>query len=398
MKKVIYLAAGKLFRMLREPRLFIMMLVLPLGFAYVTGSIETSGTSRIPIVITDLDKSLYSRNLAAELQQGFSYDVSLTDRGAALKEIQDNRALAAFVIPQGFAGDIEAGRTPRVELYTVAESGEVFAARSAFQSALNKVVSGSAIAGLVVEELTRVKDVAGIEEDMRKRAYDSAAAKWYPEPPVSVVQKEMGAEAPADYNKAAHASIGFTLFFSMYTMIFGVGEILTEKKNGTWQRLLSMPLTRWQMLSGNLLGSFSAGYLQLLLLLLAGRLFFGVNWGGGDILPVLLIVAAFVFCVTCLGLLLSGLVKTDRQLNALTPVLLVSTSMLGGCFWPLDIVQSKLLLTAAKFVPQTWAISSLEGIIAKGQTFGGVLLPVGVMLLMGLLFFIAGLFTLRWEN
>lgn len=116
------------------------------------------------------------------------------------------------------------------------------------------------------------------------------------------------------------------------------------------------------------------------------------------ILPALVVITAFVFCITCLGLFLAGALKTGKQLQAFTPVLVVSTSMLGGCFWPLDIVQSKVLLGLAKFIPQTWALSSLENIVMKGQSPAVVLIPAGVLIAMGLLFFAAGLMTLKGEG
>jgi ABC-2 type transport system permease protein len=396
MKKVLYLAAGKLLRMFREPWAFLAMLLLPLAFTYFMGSMHAGSNGRIPVIVVDNDGSNYSRSLIEVINNEPAYGITVADKQSAVEGVKNYNALAAFIIPGGFAEQVQAGLSPRVEVYQAAGSAEVYTARHTFQSALDKTVSESSIADFVLKEISPSGYATGREQQIRDRVIRDVRARWLAGPPVAVESSSLNGGSTAGYRQVAHASVGFALFFAMYTMVFGVGEILTEKKNGTWRRLLSLPLARWQILSGNLLGTFAAGFSQLLVLMLAGRYLFGVDWGR-NILPSLVIVAAFVFCVTCLGLLLSGVVKNYKQLAALTPVLLVSTSMLGGCFWPLDIVQSKLLLTAAKFVPQTWALSSLEGIILNGQTLGGVFLPAGVMLLMGLLFFIAGLFTLRWE-
>jgi ABC-2 type transport system permease protein len=146
-----------------------------------------------------------------------------------------------------------------------------------------------------------------------------------------------------------------------------------------------MPVSRGQILAGNLGGTFLIGMTQMLLLVLAGAYLFGVNWG--ENLPgALLVLAAFMFCAAGLGLALSGLVKTTAQLAALAPILLVSTSMLGGCFWPLEVVESEVLLAMARFVPQSWAVTALHDLVVREAALTAVLSAVGVLLLMGAVF------------
>lgn len=98
----------------------------------------------------------------------------------------------------------------------------------------------------------------------------------------------------------------------------------------------------------------------------------------------------FVFAVTSLGLFLSGIVKTHSQLAAVTPLILTSTAMLGGCMWPLEIVKSKTLLALANVTPQKWAMQGMEGIACYGQGFEAAVIPTLVLLGMGLIYFTAG--------
>jgi ABC-2 type transport system permease protein len=112
---------------------------------------------------------------------------------------------------------------------------------------------------------------------------------------------------------------------------------------------------------------------------LAGKYLLGVDWGNS--MPgVLMVAAAFVFTVTSMGLLLSGVVKTHAQLSSITPVVLTSTSMLGGCAWPLEIVNNKLLLLLAELTPQKWAIQGMENIASKGMGFEAAVFPTLVLL------------------
>ena len=186
-----------------------------------------------------------------------------------------------------------------------------------------------------------------------------------------------------------HMTIGFALFFSMYTMVFSIGTILYDRQYKTWQRMLVTPVPRSVILGGSLIISYLVGALQLGILIFAGKYLFGMDWGSSTF-GVLTVAASFVFAVTCLGLLLAGLVKTHAQLTAVTPLLLTSTAMLGGCMWPLEIVKSQALLTLANLTPQKWAMQGMKGIACYGQGFEAAVPPALVLFGMGLVYFTAG--------
>ena len=198
------------------------------------------------------------------------------------------------------------------------------------------------------------------------------------------------------YDSLKHSMIGFSLFFSMYTMVFGIGTILYDKQYKTWQRMLVTPVSRSSILGGSMVIAYLTGGIQLGILILAGKYLLKIDWGN-SLGGILLVAAAFVFAVTAMGLLLSGVVKTHAQLAAVTPVVLTSTSMLGGCMWPLDIVNNKILLFLAQLTPQKWAIQGMENIAAKGMGFESALLPALVLLAMGAVFFGFGVRLIKFE-
>ena len=107
------------------------------------------------------------------------------------------------------------------------------------------------------------------------------------------------------------------------------------------------------VLAGNFIPTFLAGAAQMAVVFFAGQFLFGINLGS-SIGPIILIFSIFTLTVTCLGLLLATALGTYEQLNAATPVLIVATSMLGGCMWPLSLVGSDILLGLANITPQKW--------------------------------------------
>jgi ABC-2 type transport system permease protein len=205
---------------------------------------------------------------------------------------------------------------------------------------------------------------------------------------------ETGADSGFDNRK--HSMIGFSIFFSMYTMVFGIGTILNDRQYKTWQRMLISPVSKASILGGSMVVAYITGAIQIGVLILGGRYLLGIDWGS-SMSGILMVAAAFVFTVTSMGLMLSGVVKTHAQLSAVTPVVLTSTSMLGGCMWPLEIVNNKLLLFLAELTPQKWAIQGMESIASKGMGFSAAVFPTIVLIAMGVLFFAVGVKIMKFE-
>lgn len=385
MRKTAFIIGLKLKNQARQPLVFLMMLFLPLMTTFFVGMMAFEGPSEVPVLFVDEDKSLHSWRVIQSFADDPNYRVLYGNRDETAEKVRGFEVQAAFVLREHFGRRIELGLPPQVDVYQVHESGELIATQQVFRAAVAKVAANSGIAELALTEISRDKAVAGREDAIRERAYRKALESWFPAAPVSLKLEHRDGQGIAVFNQTAHTSIGFALFFCMFTVIFAMGTILDEKREGTWQRLQTMPVSRGQILAGNLGGTFLIGMTQMLVLVLAGAYLFGVNWGNN--LPgALLVLAAFMFCAASLGLALSGLVKTTAQLAALTPILVVTTSMLGGCFWPLEVVTSEVLLAIARLVPQSWAMAALNDLVVREAALTAVLPAVGVLLLMGTLF------------
>jgi len=192
-----------------------------------------------------------------------------------------------------------------------------------------------------------------------------AREAWNYKKPINVKREMLGAEGKGNYNSLKYSMIGFAIFFSTYTAVFSIGTILNDRQYNTWQRMLMSPVSKISLLGGSMIAAYIIGIFQLGIIIIGVRYIFQVDWGS-SIIGIITITAAFIFTITCLGLFLSGIVKTHAQLAAITPVVLTSTAMLGGCMWPLEIVNSKVLLALANLTPHKWAIEGMEKIASYG--------------------------------
>ncbi|WP_033826500.1 ABC transporter permease [Bacillus andreraoultii] len=175
---------------------------------------------------------------------------------------------------------------------------------------------------------------------------------------------------------------GSALFFVIFTIAFNVLHILQEKSQGVWDRMILSPLRKWQIYTGNLFYSFLVGYLQVVLLFFVFRFVVGVNFYGG-FSKTLIILIPYTFVIVSLAMFLVSVVKNVQHFNAIIPLVSVSMAMIGGAFWPLEIVSSKVLLKISEFIPITYGMEALKGATIYGASYGELMQPMSILLLMG---------------
>jgi ABC-2 type transport system permease protein len=181
-------------------------------------------------------------------------------------------------------------------------------------------------------------------------------------------------------------------------MMFGLSgaasAILDERIAGTWGRLLVTPANKVQISLGYLCAYFFMGWVQFAVLMTAMKLLFDASWGKfAYLIPFASLV---ILSVVGFGMMIAGLVKTKQQATALSSVLIVSTSMLGGLYWPLDVVP-EIMQKIALGVPQSWAMSGFKEIISGSLNSGLLLKDTLVLSGFTLLFFIIGLKGMKFE-
>lgn len=138
-----------------------------------------------------------------------------------------------------------------------------------------------------------------------------------------------------------------------------------EKERGTLEVLLVSPLKPWQIISGKVLPYLVLGFVNVVSVLVAARLVFGVPLRGS---PVLLLAETLLFIVTSLGLgvLLAAVTSSQRTAMVGSLVgLMVPTLLLSGMIFPISSMPGWLQLFT-NLVPGRWFLLIARGIMLKG--------------------------------
>lgn len=384
----------RLLRLKEDVMVFVIMTAMALGFTAIFGA--SFDSYKPTVLIVDEDNSYYSEYLKNELRQNKEFNFQDTDLISASDKIEDGNAAVALLIKQGFNDNIEQGNEISLGLMKVKDDTVILTIQELVSSITSKMAGGIRIADVTANFIQSVNLEANMQ-DIKTSAYNNVMDSWKYKNPMTVTATVAESGIDSGYDGLKHSMIGFTLFFSTYTMVFSIGTILSDKRYKTWDRMLVSPVSKASILGGTMTVSYLTGAVQMGVLILCGKYLLNIDWGN-SMSGVLLVSAAFVFAVTSLGLMLSGFIKTQGQLGTLAPIVLTSTSMIGGCMWPLEIVNNKVLLFLAELTPQKWAMQGIEGIASQGLGFNSAILPTIVLLIMGLIYFTIGVKALNHQT
>lgn len=149
------------------------------------------------------------------------------------------------------------------------------------------------------------------------------------------------------------------IFYAFFTGASTAQSILKEEEEHTLPRLFTTPTPQAVILSGKFLAVFLTVLVQVVTLLIAARLIFGIQWGQPG--PVALAAAGIVITASSAGICVNSFLKNTRQSGVIFGGVLTITGMLGAIsvFVSGSPTAARLGDTVALLVPQGWAVRGM---------------------------------------
>lgn len=171
---------------------------------------------------------------------------------------------------------------------------------------------------------------------------------------------------------------GWAMMFLLFALSHSAAAFFDEKKAGLFQRLLSAPVSRAQILWSRFLYGVILGLVQLTALFFAGRLLYGIDVLGNFGNLVVICTAAAAAC-TAFGMLLVAISPTAAAANGLSTFLVLTMSATGGAWFPVSFMP-EFMQSIAKFTLVYWSMEGFSQVLWAGQSFVEILPTVGVLL------------------
>lgn len=376
------------------------LIVLPLMLTFLFGTMMGGAERRITVAVSDADGSAISREVVAGLDER-SYAVRRVDEATARAMTASGEAAAAVLVPASFGRDVLAGTDTGVTLLKDPRSNSANAVAQAIRGRTGRIAADAGTIRIVRRAFRDAERRTGVPQAAPPPAdiYEYASRLWEPVPPLSIREVAVGRSkvrgAATQATGFQQYSLGFTLMFMLFMGMGSAGGFLDEREQGTLSRMLTTPTSKAVLVSGKLLGIFVCVVFQATVMIGAGVAFFSVPWGD-DPLAVTLLIGSFALAATGLGVMLQTIVRTRGQMSAVTAVSATALSMLGGAYWPLDIV-NPAMRTVAMLTPTGWAMSGLTDVVVRSQGVAQAVVPSLVLAGMGLAFLLVGVARLRLE-
>ncbi|WP_042149355.1 ABC transporter permease [Paucisalibacillus sp. EB02] len=347
---------AKLKSFIRNPWTFLIFTFMSMFFAFIFGG---TSVEKAYVPIHAVNENIKDSFIGQQLKEQEGFHFSWMTEGDLREKIETGKAEIGVVLQENDYSIIVGVNSFNTDL-------------------VQQIISGIYQEKIEREQILLAFEQGASDESNILTEMDQAMEK----PIFKIESASFRGEGAFVYDNSLHRIFGFSLFFVIYTIAYNVLPILIEKREGIWDRMILSPLKKSEMYIANLLYSFITGYLQVLVIFLMFRYVVGVDFHD-RFFETLLLLIPYVFSIVALTMLITAIVKNVRQFNAVLPIIAVSMAMIGGAYWPIEIVESKLLLILAKFNPLTYGMEVLNGVAVYSYPLEELLFPISVLVLMG---------------
>ncbi len=343
----------ELIQMRRDRITFAMMLGVPLMQLVLFGFAINNDPKELPAALVTASQDRFTRAMVSALEiTGYYRFTHVVDSQIEAEKLIENGTVSFVVtIPSDFTRRVLKGEHPQILIEA---------------DATDPAVASGAISTLgtiAAQALTR-------ELGADVKAAEQAAHQLE-----VVVHRRYNPEGITQYN-IVPGLLGVIL---QMTMVMMTSMALTrEIERGTMENLLAMPANPLEIMLGKVIPFLIVGSVQVVVVLLAAKLLFGVPFVGSMLL-LLSGIFIFVFALVLLGYAFSTFATTQMQAMQLTFFYFLPSLLLSGFMFPFrGMPQWAQFL--GELLPLTHFLRVIRRVMLKGANLEAVSAPMTALL------------------
>ncbi len=428
---IFQVARTALLALRRDRGALVLSFVLPLAFFSIFATIfgkQNDTTPKVKVILVDEDQSEASRDLVNGLKGETSLVVMTApaaksktapppaDYTAATAEaaVKAGDAPVALIIPRGFGLHPIAfgGDESESSIQLLNDQSDPIAPQIVM-GLLQKAAMTSMPAVMAAEGLdTAEKYIGGFTPEQKKVLQDGlvdlrkevaegklgGASSGANDSSAGIIRVKARAVVGEDKKSPMisfyAAAIG--VMFLLFTASGSAGALLDEAESGTLDRVLSTRVTMTKLLAGKLVFNTLLAFIQLVAMFLWGWAVFKLDFFSH--LPGFAVMGlCTAFAVAAFGMLLASVCHTRAQLGALSTLLILIMSSVGGSMFP-RFLMPESMQRAGLLTINAWAIDGFTKVFWRDLPVSDLWPQVTVLLAVGAgLFAIARRVARRWE-
>jgi ABC-2 type transport system permease protein len=352
-ERVTAVLAKEFKQLLRDRLTYAMILVVPIVQLLLFGYAINSDPKHLPTAVLVQDQGTLPRSVLAALDHTGYFDLNQSVRSTHELDrlIAEGKAQFAITIPGDFTRRVVRGDKPQILVEA---------------DASDPSATGGAVAALAALPANALMhDLKG------PLARPQAAAS---QPFEVVIQRRYNPEGVTAYNIVPGL---LAIILSMTLVMMTALGVTREAERGTMETLLATPLRPIEVMIGKLTPYVLVGIIQATVIIVMGRLLFGVPMEGGW--PAL-ILGIFLFIVgsLSLGFLISTLARNQLQAMQMSFFYMLPSILLSGFLFPFKGMPqwAQWIGTA---IPVTHMLRVVRGAMLKGAGIADALPSLGAL-------------------
>ncbi|MBB5207371.1 ABC transporter permease [Chiayiivirga flava] len=293
----------------------------------------------------------------------FGYAINLNLRGlqAAVADeagTNQSRALVQDMLATGVVQVGEHVQTPQ-ELMALLRAGRISVGIAIPRDFDRRRAEGREAVQILVDGSDTVVQSAAVQ--LAQLPLDTAPGGAAREAPISVV---------AFYNPERRSAVNIVpgligVILTMTMVLFTAVAIVRERERGNMELLITMPLTRLELMLGKILPYIGIGLLQTTVVLGLGMLLFSVPIRGS--LPDVYIAAMLLIAANLtLGLLISNIARSQFQAMQMAFFVFLPSILLSGFMFPFAGMPG-VVQWLAEVLPLTHFLRLIRGTMLRGS-------------------------------
>lgn len=405
----------------RDRGALLLSFVVPIVFFSIFAGIfgaQRSGTSTVKLAVVDEDHSERSEQLLQALRDETALRIVEAPKKGEAKftattaeaYVRAGSAPVALIIPAGFSKwQLQFGRGKEAQpaLRLLADAADLIAdqvvdgmlQKTIMTSMPDMMVNGGTEAmdkwGVAFTPEQRAAIDRGVTQLNERKKQSKGAAGAGDGSLIKIQKTDLMGQSKKNSVVALYAA-GIGVMFLLFTATNAGGALLEENESGTLDRVLTTRVSFLTLLAGKFAYLWSLGFVQLCVMFVWAAVIFKLELAqhiGGF----LLMATATTAATSAFGLLLASVCRTRAQLAAISTLVVLTISALGGSMFP-RFLMPEAMQKAGLVLFNSWALEGFTNVFWREEPLSTIVLPIAVLLAFAAVFFAAARqMTRRWE-
>ena len=356
MKNIFHLVKKEYLQVLRDRAYLPILFLSPVIQLTLFGYAAATNVKNIPTAILDMDRTQASRQFVQSFSNSGYFRLKYNlQSNAEIDELLDSgKVKFAISVPRGFSRQLKRNETAQVQLIV---DGTNSTTASIILGYASDIAQRNSVE-MIAQRLQKIQgSLPGV--DLRLRV-------WY--------------NPELDNVNFIVPGIICTILAVVTTMLTSVA-IVREREKGTIEQLIVTPIAPHELILGKVLPFLGIGFIDVIIVLAVGTLWFKVPIRGS--IPLLLLLSLLFLSNTLgMGILISTISRTQQQAMMTTFFLLMPWMLLSGFIFPIENMP-KAIQYITYLIPLRYFLVIIRGIALKGVGLSAFWQEALAMILLG---------------